>query len=66
MAAHALDAFPDRRAARRLAGAARSSRFNEVPAGTGPRYTMYTIHVDNPALKLIPDAAPNTRSRVRG
>jgi hypothetical protein len=65
-AAHALDAFPDGRAAKRLSGSARASRYNEAPAGSGPRYTIFTVYVDNPELKLMPDAPANTRSRVRG
>jgi hypothetical protein len=66
VAAHALDAFPDGRAARRLSGNARSTRYNAVPAGTGPRFAFRTVSVNFGSLKLVPDAPANARSRVRG
>jgi hypothetical protein len=62
----ALDSFPNAKAAQRLAGAVRAGRYNAVPAGSGPRYLLVPIYVDNPDLKLVPDAPPNTRNRVRG
>jgi len=62
----ALDSFPTAKAARDLAGAARAGRYSAVPAGSGPRYVLVPVYVDNPDLKLVPDAAPNTRNRVRG
>lgn len=62
----ALDSYPDGAAARRLAGTVKAGRYNAVPAGSGPRYAMMPIYVDIPDMKLIPDAPPNTRNRVRG
>lgn len=62
----ALDSFPDGTAARRLSGPARSARFNPIDEGSGPRVLLQVLHVNDPDLKLLPDAAPNTRHRVRG
>lgn len=61
-----LDSFPDGTAARRLSGPARSARFNPIGEGGGPRVLLQTLYVNDPDLKLLPDAAPNTRHRVRG
>lgn len=62
----ALDSFPSGAAARRLAGTVKAGRYNAVPPGSGPRHAMIPIYVDIPDMKLIPDAPPNTRNRVRG
>ncbi len=62
----AMDSFPDGAAARHLAGTVKAGRYNEVPAGSGPRYAIIPVFVDIPDMKLVPDAPANTRFRVRG
>jgi hypothetical protein len=62
----ALDSFPDGRAVRQLGGSVRAGRYNAVEPGTGPRYALVPVFVDIPDFKLMPDAPPGTRNRVRG
>lgn len=56
-----LESYPDATAAKQLVSHPRTRRFNEVEAGSGMRYLVMPVFMDNKAFKLIPDAPPRRR-----